>query len=82
MTQGLTGVVKKDRVRPGEPCRIGAPSAAPAPRRAAVPHARIVEKTDDRAIVEVRCGCGQVLHVECRWAGGGEAAAEQETRRK
>jgi len=69
MTQTVTGVVKKDQVRTGEPCRIGVAAAqgTAGPMAAGRPLVRIAEQHADHAILEVRCGCGQTTLVECRW---------------
>lgn len=69
MMQTVTGVVKKNRVRTREPCRIGAQATPAGAARGPVgqPLVRLAERHDDHAILEVRCVCGQTTHVECRW---------------
>ncbi len=77
MTQ--TAVVKKNRVKMGEPHSIGVgPSASGgAGAGAAVqPAVRIAEQHADRAILAVQCACGQITYVECRWK---DPAPENET---
>ena len=68
MTHTIAGVLKKDRIRAGEPCPIGAAARQPgaAPGAAGAPLVRIIEQHADHAILEVRCTCGQRTHVECR----------------
>ena len=70
MTQSLSGVVKKDRVRDAGPCRISAGGAAAggaAGRGGGRATVRVVQQAEDRAVLEVRCRCGQVTYLECRW---------------
>ena len=78
MAQVVTGVLKKDRIRAGQPCAIGAAATQPgaAPGAAGCPMVRVIEQHADHAILEVRCTCGRGTHIECRWnaSGGGDAA--------
>jgi len=64
MPAPATGVIKKHRVRQapaGGASPVGGnPAAAPA-------QARLVQKEDDHAVLEVCCPCGNVIRVECRW---------------
>ena len=72
MSQTVTGLVKKNRVKMGEPRRIGVAPSAPAgtaPGAAVQPEVRIAEEHADHAVLEVRCGCGQITCIECRWKG-------------
>jgi hypothetical protein len=70
MSPAMTRILKKNRVKPAAPRRIG---AAPGMRRTSAPAAggetevRVVERHADRVVLEVRCPCGNVTHVECRW---------------
>jgi len=70
MSPAMTRILKKGRVKPAAPRRIG---PAPGIRRAAAPAAggetevRVVERHADRVVLEVRCACGNVNHIECRW---------------
>lgn len=70
MSAALTRILKKSRVKPAAPRRIG---AAPGMHRASAPAAggetevRVVERHADRVVLEVRCPCGNVAHIECRW---------------
>jgi hypothetical protein len=79
MAPAVPSVIKKNRVRTASPRPLSPPRpAAPGSAAAAQPHAdahdaaepsvRIVRQEADRAILEVRCACGQVMCVECRWS--------------
>jgi hypothetical protein len=70
MTQTITGIVKKDRVRVAEPCRIGAAAQGGAAAAGAGAMVRIARRNADHAVLEVRCACGRTTHVECRWPAG------------
>jgi len=74
MAQKVTGVLKKDRIRVGEPCPIGAAATQPGAAHGAAgcPMVRVIEQHADHAILEVRCTCGRGTQVECRWNVSGE----------
>ncbi len=66
----MQGVLKKNQVKPAGARRLGAsataqakPHAAPGPR--SEPQARIVQQNRAGAIVEVTCGCGEVIRLQC-----------------
>lgn len=65
MSPALNGVLKKSRVKTASPCRIGTPP--PGAQAEAEAETRLVEQYADRAVLEVRCPCGRVTYVECRW---------------
>jgi len=72
MPANVSTVIKKHRVKVAEPRPIGGPTpdggAAGAPAaRTGQAEVRIAHTGADRAVLEVRCGCGRVIHVECRW---------------
>jgi len=65
VTQPAPRILKKGAARVAGACRLGTPAGArPA---AGGPEARLVERHDDRAVIEVRCACGRFAYVECRW---------------
>ncbi len=67
-----TGVLKKGQIRTSGPCRLGGPQAPGVTRPSAArapTQVRIVQRDEDRAVVEVRCPCGNITLIECRWAG-------------
>jgi len=55
---------------PPAPGPEAAPGAGAAPEAGAEAAARIVRTAADHAVLEVRCPCGNVIHVECRWPAG------------
>lgn len=66
MAVNAPGVIKKHRVRQAEaaPAPVAEPQGETGP---ALARARMVRKEADRAVLEVACPCGNVIHVECRW---------------
>jgi len=68
----VTSVIKKHRVR-NAPAPPAGSAPRPAPRPGAVPpnganaQVRVAHRHDDHAVLEVRCPCGNVMYVECRW---------------
>jgi hypothetical protein len=59
-----SGLVKKDRVRiTGSRALAAGAAGAVSP----APSARIVEKNDSGAMVEVVCACGRKIHLHCRY---------------
>jgi hypothetical protein len=71
-----TGVLKKNQVRSSGPRRLGAacdPAESRRPAAGGPAGVRIARRDADRAVIEVRCACGNVTLIECRWPG--EAAA-------
>jgi hypothetical protein len=66
MAVNAPGVIKKHRVRqagaPPAPVAAAHGETAPAAARA-----RLLRKEADRAVLEVACPCGNVIHVECQW---------------
>jgi len=70
MTPNTSPVIKKQHVRAGPARPIGAPAPTRAegpPKTGAKPEARIARMEANRAILEVRCACGNVIAVECQW---------------
>ncbi|MBM4019091.1 MAG: hypothetical protein FJ288_12310 [Planctomycetes bacterium] len=58
-------ILKKNQVRAAGSRPIGdAQAARSAP---AAPQARLVEKNDSSAVIEVRCACGRCTYIQCRW---------------
>jgi len=66
-------VIKKQRVRPGPPCPLGGPAGAAGQRA----RARLVEQGPEGAVIEVVCGCGERIVLECSLdaSAGGDVAA-------
>jgi hypothetical protein len=72
-------ILKKQQVKEGGRFRIparpvGATGVAGIPRPATAggtPQAKVVENTADYAILEVICGCGQTLYIQCNYAPPG-----------
>lgn len=67
-----SGVVKKDAVRCAEPLLLGAPAVrrdSTASRDAS--QARLVEQTASGALIEVTCGCGKMIKVNCLYSAPG-----------
>lgn len=62
-------------VRIGPHIAVGGARGLPAGKTppTAAPQARLVEKTDTYAVIEVTCGCGQKVSVLCEYA---DAAAD------
>jgi hypothetical protein len=54
------------------PIRIAGITAGPSPVRpaagSAAPQVKLVENTADYAILEVICGCGQSLFIQCQYS--------------
>ena len=72
MSDSPRGVLKRNQVRVGGPYRVaGGPAARPEPGDA---EARIVDVEGSEAILEVRCVCGRLTYVRCRWAAPAPAA--------
>jgi hypothetical protein len=78
VVEATPGVLKKSQVRPAGayPLNPGPAAPAPAPAKGDV---RLVEQHADHAVLEVRCACGRVTYVHCRWPMPGVApvAADQ-----
>ena len=75
MAEIATGVLKKSTVHVSEPCRIGGQAGRHVTNKHAATGsatARLVEQNDQRAVIEVVCGCGQTLHVECNYPAAAE----------
>jgi hypothetical protein len=66
VTESVTGIVKKNQVRPAGACAIGAKRAA-SPQTSGKTEVRILEQHDDHALLEIRCSCGRYTYVQCRW---------------
>ncbi len=77
MPANVATVVKKHRVKVAGPRPLGRPAAGGETAAAAAgrPEVRIAHTDADRAVLEVRCGCGRVIHVECRWETPGAGGA-------
>ncbi len=76
MSRKSVSVIKKERVRDGEPVRLptsrlfAGDEQSHAPARAAVEvprQARVVESNSDYAILEVVCSCGNKMHIQCNF---------------
>jgi hypothetical protein len=78
MAELKTGVIKKNHVRtaaPGSGAAHARTNAAPPADAAPGPaQVRVAEMHDDHAILEVRCPCGELVHVRCRWPAEAPAA--------
>ena len=73
MADTVTGILKKNQVRPAGAYSIGAgPTVPPAPGPAKA-EVRLVEQHDDHATLEVRCACGRYTYIQCRWPITGSA---------
>jgi len=68
MPANAAAVIKKHRVRevPPDPA-AGAPAARGGRAPAGQPQVRLDHQDADHAVLEVRCPCGNVIRVECRW---------------
>ena len=67
-----SGIVKKDAIRRGEPLLLGCPAVQPG--NAAdqdVGQVRLVEQTPSGALIEVTCGCGKMIKVNCLYSSPG-----------
>jgi len=67
MQQELQGVLKRNRVKPAGPCRVGGEGAS-AGSPAGAAQARIVKQEQGWAVIEVACACGQKIYVQCTYA--------------
>jgi len=77
----VTTIIKKNRVRTAPASPAGSaprpasrPGSAPSDGGAAQVH--IAQCHDDHAVLEIRCPCGNVIHVECRWPAPGAEGAD------
>ncbi len=69
-------VLKKHQVKEGGrlrlPARSGGVAGGSGTHRpvsaGGIPQAKVVESTADYAILEVSCGCGQTLYIQCNYA--------------
>ena len=70
----MSSIVKKDAVRSAEPLMVGAPAvgAAGIPAHDAG-QVRLLEQTPSGALIEVRCGCGKMIKVNCLYSAPGAA---------
>jgi len=59
------GIVKKHAVKQAEPCRLGNSTSGSSAVPPTQPQARIIEQDETRAVVEMTCGCGRKLHLNC-----------------
>ncbi len=68
MAVNAPGIIKKHRVRerPADPANA-AQAVAGGPPSPVTAQARLVRRDGDRALLEVACPCGNVIHVECQW---------------
>ena len=75
----MSSIVKKDAVRNTEPMLVGAPAlgAASAPTQDAG-QVRLLEQTSSGALIEVRCGCGKMINVNCLYSAPGAAEILQQ----
>jgi len=82
MAQVVTGVLKKDRIRAGQPCAIGAAAtqSGAAPGAAGCPMVRVIEQHADHAILEVRCTCGRGTHAPTPDAQDRSGDSDKETK--
>jgi hypothetical protein len=75
VVESTHGILKKSHVRPAGAYTMNAgPAVAPPPPVADKSDVRLVEQHPDHAILEVRCACGRVTYVQCRWPIPGAAA--------
>ncbi len=72
MSQDATGFVRKDMVKSAEPYQIGPGyQAEPAMNAATATEAtaRLVTQQGNTALVEVVCGCGAKIQLNCEYEG-------------
>jgi hypothetical protein len=70
MSHPSTVILRADEVRQGEPRPLPLPGESGArPARA-----RVLRQTPDGVLVEVVCGCGQRIQLQCRHDAGNAAA--------
>jgi len=76
MSDNTGRILKRNKVSLTGQRRLSPSVRTPPPGAAPLgnPQGRIVEQDDFGAIVEVTCGCGQVFHLHCTYAG--QAAAQ------
>jgi hypothetical protein len=74
VVEATHGILKKNQVRSAGVCPLDA-AATPPPAAAVKSDARLVEQHPDHAVLEVRCACGRITHVHCRWPIPGAAPA-------
>jgi len=70
MPQAYTSVIKKARVKLGEPRPIGSAMLPPPDASGGAPgqpSARILEQDDAHAVIEVTCPCGQTIQLNCEY---------------
>jgi hypothetical protein len=73
MVESSSGILKKSQVRPAGACPLNPGMAAPPSPAPVKGDVRLVEQHSDHAILEVRCTCGKVTFVQCRWPVPGAA---------
>jgi hypothetical protein len=78
VVESTSGILKKNQVRPAGAYAISTAAAAPPPTATAKGDVRLVEQHADHAILEVRCACGRVTYVQCRWPMPGAAPAAED----
>ncbi|RPI63801.1 MAG: hypothetical protein EHM48_01890 [Planctomycetaceae bacterium] len=64
MAEKLTGVIKSQMVRQVGTLAVGNGPMMSSPAGA---KARIIEQKDGSAVIEVTCGCGKRIYVECEY---------------
>ncbi|MBT3198290.1 MAG: hypothetical protein HN350_00070 [Phycisphaerales bacterium] len=63
-------ILKRDEVTVAGHKRLGVSGPTRSPDASeAQPQGRIVEQTENGAVVEITCGCGRVFHLNCVYAG-------------
>ncbi len=67
MPSGSTNLLKREKVKMEGQCSVGHSGAGVAP--SVRPGARIVERNDNGAVIEVTCGCGEKIYLHCTYAG-------------
>lgn len=60
-----SGVIKKNQVHEGPAAAVAVGSGAAG---AGLPKARLIEQREGLAIVEVVCGCGRTIVLQCEYA--------------
>ena len=66
MLSTRSGVLKRDKAKVAGQRLLARPASTGRPAENA--QARIVERDDEHAIIEVRCGCGRVIQLNCTFA--------------
>jgi len=79
MPENTGKILKRDAVTITGQRELGrsAPRSSGSPHRPARAQGRIVEQNENGAIVEITCGCGEILHLHCTYGNQLDPAAGQ-----